>query len=122
MQFYLALGFQLNPLFTDAQQKCLMWSDAIYLMIQTIDFSNEYFKKLEADPRQIQTTSHTLPVESELIVNGIIEKGLQAGGSEPRPLLNESFMYLRTIEDPDGYLWGMLYLNIDKFKNEKQKV
>ena len=43
------------------------------------------------------------------------QKCLAAGGIEPIPLIDEGFMQVRTIEDPDGYTWGLLYLDMDKF-------
>ena len=35
--------------------------------------------------------------------------------SSPISLIDEGFMQVRTIEDPDGYTWGLLYLDMDKF-------
>ena len=116
MQFYLALGFTLNPLFSDNQQKCVIWSDAIYLMIQTKQFSNSYLNKTIIDPKKSLSISLTIPVESKHMVNDIVEKGLQAGGIEPVSALEEEFMFLRSIEDLDGYLLGIMYLDIEKFK------
>ncbi len=122
MQLYLALGFTANPLFTDEQQKCVIWSDAIYLMIQTKEFSNSYLKKTNTDTNQILTSSHTLPVESIKKVDEILDKALKAGANEPVAPLKEDFMYLRTIEDLDGYLWGIMYIDLAKFKIVKQKI
>lgn len=49
-------------------------------------------------------------------VNEIINNGLNAGGVEPIPSLDEGFMFLRTIEDLDGFTWGVMCLDMDKFK------
>ena len=38
--FYTQLGFTINPEFTDDEQKCMVWSDQIYVML----ISNERFK------------------------------------------------------------------------------
>ncbi len=121
MHFYLELGFTLNPLFTDEHQKCVMWSDAIYVMLQSQQFSNAYLNKKFTDPKLYSSASHTLPVESIEKVNEMVEHGLKAGGVEPVAALDEGFMYLRTIEDVDGYAWGIMHLDIDKFKILKQK-
>lgn len=122
LYFYLSMGFTLNPLFTDEQQKCVIWSDAIYVMIQSKQFSNSYLKKSLTSPSQTLTSSYTLPVASDQIVNEIVENALKAGGTEPVPALHESFMYLRSVEDLDGYIWGIMHLNIEKFKILKQKT
>jgi predicted lactoylglutathione lyase len=50
------------------------------------------------------------------MVNEMIENGLNAGGKEPVPLLDEGFMFLRTIEDLDGFTWGVMCLDMEKFK------
>ena len=121
LQFYLALGFTLNPLFTDVEQKCVIWSDAIYLMIQSKEFSNSYLNKSFIEPRKHLSISHTLPVESIHMVDEMVEQGLKVGGKEPVPVLKEPFMYLRSIEDLDGYIWGIMHLNIKEFKRIKSK-
>jgi predicted lactoylglutathione lyase len=119
MQFYTALGFVINPLFTDEQQKCMVWCDSIYIMLQSRAFSNAYLNKSEVDPRKNQMPSFTLPVERIEKVNEIIETGLNAGGVEPVPVIKEDFMYLRSIQDVDGYMWGVMCLDTDKFKAMK---
>ena len=116
LNFYLELGFILNPLFTDKYQKCLIWSDAIYVMLQSQEFSNAYSKKELVGPSVYSSASHTLPVESIEKVNQIVEYGLKAGGVEPVAVLDEGFMYLRTIEDFDGNAWGIMYLDVNAFK------
>lgn len=47
-----------------------------------------------------------------------MKKGLEAGGTEPTALIDEGFLQLRNIEDPDGHNWGILFLDIEKFKNK----
>lgn len=120
MQFYLALGFTLNPLFTDEDQKCIVWSDSIYLMLQSRQFSNSYLEKQMIDARKYQMPSFTLPLESIGLVNEMMENGIKAGGIEPVSSISEDFMYLRSIEDLDGYIWGLMYLDQEKFKSIKK--
>jgi len=119
MQFYVALGFALNPLFTDEDQKCMIWSDTNYIMLQSKEFFSSYLKKPLIDAKKNQSSSHTLLVESIQKVNEMIENGLKFGGIEPAPVLDEGFMYLRSIEDLDGHLWGIMYLDVNKFRSHK---
>jgi predicted lactoylglutathione lyase len=121
MRFYQALGFTINPLFTDEQQKCMVWSDAIYIMLQTRQFANTYLNKSTIDASKHQIPSYTLPVNSIEEVNEIMESGLMAGGKEPVAAIDEGFMYLRSIEDIDGYMLGVMCLDIEKFKALKNK-
>lgn len=121
MQFYIALGFTTYPLFTDEDQKCMVWSDSIYLMLQSRQFSNSYLKKQMIDARNYQMPSFTFPVQSIEEVNKMMEHGLKSGGLEPVPTTKEDFMYLRSIEDIDGYLWGIMYLDQVKFQSFKNR-
>jgi predicted lactoylglutathione lyase len=119
MRFYQALGFTLNLLYTDENQKCLTWTASIYLMLQSRQFSNWYLEKQVIDPRNHHMPSFTLPVESIEQVNEMIENGKKAGGVEPVPAINEDFMFLRSIEDVDGYIWGIMYLDTNRFESLK---
>ena len=121
MKFYLELGFTINPLFTDEQQKCMVWSDSIYIMLQSRQFANTYLDKTAIDASKYQMPSFTLPVESIEHVNEIINKGIAAGGVEPVLVIKEDFMYLRSIQDIDGYMWGVMCLDTEKFKILKNK-
>ena len=116
MDFYTQLGFTVNPLFTFDDQKCMVWSNEIYVMLQTWEMFKSGNNKNMADPRRNTIATFTLPVESLERVNEIVENGLKAGGIEPRPILDEGFMQVRNIEDLDGHNWGIIYLDIEKFK------
>lgn len=116
MDFYKQLGFTVNPLFTFDDQKCMVWSDQIYVMLQTHEMFKSGNKKNVADPKENTIVTFTLPVESLERVNEIMENGIKAGGRESTPMLDEGFMQVRNIEDLDGHNWGIIYIDIDKFK------
>jgi predicted lactoylglutathione lyase len=119
MNFYTQLGFTNYPLFTGENQKCMVWSEQIYVMLQSKEFFSSYIKKPLLDTKNNLAASFTLPVESLDRVNEIIESGLKAGGIEPMPMLDEGFMQVRSIEDLDGHTWGVIYLDMDKFREFK---
>ena len=73
-------------------------------------------KKDLPDAKKNAIATFTLPVESLAKVNEMIEKGIKAGGTESTPMIDEGFMQVRNIEDLDGHNWGIIYLDIDKFK------
>jgi uncharacterized protein len=117
MHFYTQLGFTVNPLFTFDNQKCMVWSDQIYLMLQSYEmFQSGGNTKTLADPKKNTITTFTLPVKSVDQLNAMLEKGLQAGGTEATPLLDEGFMIVRNLEDLDGHHWGIICLDMDQFK------
>ncbi len=120
MDFYAQLGFINKPLFTDQHQKCMEWSEHIYVML----ISHEQFTKWNAKfipDQNFTSATFTLPVESIEQMNMIVEAGLKAGGTEPNPMLDEGFMQLRSIEDLDGHVWGVICLDVEKFKKRKQE-
>jgi predicted lactoylglutathione lyase len=121
MAFYLALGFTMNPLFTDKDQKCLVYSDSIYLMLQSRKFANSYVRREVIDVHKSLIPSFTLPVESIEKVDEMMNNGLTAGGIESVEVLKEDFMYLRSMEDLDGYMWGIMCLDVEKFKRLKKR-
>jgi predicted lactoylglutathione lyase len=116
MHFYTQLGFTINPLFTFDNQKCMVWSDHIYLMLQSYDMFQSGNTKKIANPKENTIATFTLPVANLDQLNVIVDNGLKAGGTEPTPLLDEGFMQVRNIEDLDGHQWGIIYLDMDKFK------
>lgn len=120
MNFYTQIGFTVNPLFTFDDQKCMVWSDQIYLMLQTHEMFKSGNKKNLPDPKHNTIATFTLPVESLDSVNEIIENGLKAGGTESTPMIDEGFMQVRNIEDLDGHNWGIIYLDLNKFKETKK--
>lgn len=116
VNFYTEFGFSVFPLFTFSDQQCMAWGEQILVMLHSKEFQNSDNRKLLPNKSEYLTPSFSLPVDSLEEVNKIVENGLKAGGKEPNPMVDEGFMQVRTIEDIDGYSWGIIYLDIDKFK------
>ncbi|MBK8980818.1 MAG: glyoxalase/bleomycin resistance/extradiol dioxygenase family protein [Ignavibacteria bacterium] len=119
MNFYTQLGFTINPLFTDDDQKCMVWSDEIYIMLMPREVFTKYSGKSIPDSKNYEAANFTLPVESPDRVNEMVESGLKAGGTEPVPMKDHGFMQLRKLADPDGHTWDIIYLDLDKFRKVK---
>jgi uncharacterized protein len=119
MHFYAQMGFTAYPLFTGENQKCMVWSKHIYVMLQSKTFFGAYNKKTLVDARKHIASTFTLPIESLDSLNEIVENVLSAGGTEPIPALDEGYMQLRTIDDLDGHIWGLICLDERKFKKAK---
>ena len=103
--FYEALGFSINPLFTDHNAACVVVEeDHNYFMILT----REYFQTFSAlpigDPAVNPSVATAIFVESREAVDKAVTDGLAAGGSEARPASDYGFMYQRQLSDPDGNL------------------
>jgi uncharacterized protein len=101
--FYTAVGFTLNPLFTDHNAACfVVEEDHSYLMISVREFFQTFTDLTIGDPAVNPTSSTSVFYDTKEEVDAIAEKGLAAGGSEPRPASDYGFMYQRGLSDPDG--------------------
>jgi len=101
--FYEALGFSINPQFTDHNAACVVVEDGHnYFMILT----REYFQTFTAlpigDPAKNPSVSTAIFLDSREDVDKTVEAGLAAGGSQPQEPTDYGFMYQRGLTDPDG--------------------
>jgi uncharacterized protein len=112
MDFFSALGFKFDPQFTDENAACLIIDeDHIYAMLLTHEFFRKFTSKDIADSVVTTETILALGVESREAVDAMVDKALASGGSASNPPDDESFMYSRSFQDPDGHLWEVLYLD-----------
>ena len=108
--FYEALGFTINPLFTDENAACVVLSDTIYFMVLTREYLGTFTDKQIIDPKTQAQVSIALTRDSREEVDDVLAKGLAAGGSEPRPAQDYGFMYSRDLDDPDGNNLSFLFM------------
>lgn len=115
MDFYSAIGFTNNPQFSDDAGKCMVWSDSIFLMILSHDKFKSFTAKPIADTKSHIAGLFSLSLESTDEVHQLMERGLQAGGTEPNEMRDYGFMQQRTLEDFDGHTWEIFFMDITKF-------
>lgn len=117
-EFYSALGFTINPRFSDDTAKCMVWNENIYVMLLTHDKFSAFTTKPIADTKSNVAALFSLSFESIDKVNKVMTSGLDAGGTEPAELRDYGFMYQRTIEDFDGHTWEIFFMDISQFPAE----
>ncbi|MCS5731828.1 glyoxalase [Herbiconiux moechotypicola] len=101
--FYEALGFSINPLFTDHNAACVVVEDDHnYFMILKREYFQTFTDLPIGDPATSPSVSTAIFLDSREAVDGAVTAGLGAGGSEPRPASDYGFMYQRQLTDPDG--------------------
>lgn len=120
--FYTALGFTNNPQFSDAEGKCMVWSDNIMVMLLTHKKFSSFATKPLADTKANLAALFSLSTASVEEVNSIMKNGLDAGGTEPHEMRDYGFMQQRTIEDFDGHSWEIFYMDMSKFPTEQPVV
>ena len=109
--FYTALGFSINPLFTDENAACVVLGDNVYFMVLTREYFGTFTEKQVIDPKTQAQVSIALSRDSREDVDDVLAKGLAAGGTEPREAQDYGFMYSRDLDDPDGNSLGFLYMD-----------
>jgi predicted lactoylglutathione lyase len=101
--FYTALGFTINPMFTDHNAACVVIEDGhSYFMVHTREFFQTFTELPIGDPAVSPTSSTAVFVDSREAVDAAVLAGLAAGGSEPGEASDYGFMYQRGLADPDG--------------------
>ena len=101
--FYTAVGFTLNPAFTDHNAACiLVEEDHSAIMLLTRDFFQTMSELPIGDPKVNPSVATAVFFESREAVDAAVTAGLEAGGREPHPAADYGFMYQRQLNDPDG--------------------
>jgi predicted lactoylglutathione lyase len=107
--YYTALGCALNPLFTDENAACIVWSDQIFFMVLTREYFATFTDKEFADPKTHAQVLLSISRETREDVDRIVEAGVAAGGTAPGEPQDFGFMYARDLIDPDGngiqFMW-----------------
>ncbi|MDI1288855.1 MAG: glyoxalase [bacterium] len=101
--YYAALGFTMNPLFTDHNAACfVVEEDHSAFMVLTREYFQTFTDLPIGDPAVSPTTATSIYLDSREAVDAAVAAGVAAGGSEPRPASDYGFMYQRGVSDPDG--------------------
>jgi predicted lactoylglutathione lyase len=101
--FYTAIGFTINPLFTDHNAACVVVEDGHnYFMILTREFFQSQTQLPIGDPAVNPTAGTAIFLDSREAVDAAVAAGVAAGGSEPQAPSDYGFMYQRGLTDPDG--------------------
>jgi predicted lactoylglutathione lyase len=110
--FYVALGGTVNPQFSGETSTSLMFTDAIGVMLLTHDHYREFTKRPIGDARRDSQAMYALTVVDRDAVDATLARAVVAGGrADPNPAQDLGFMYNRHIEDPDGYVWEIVWMN-----------
>jgi len=113
--FYTKMGFTNNPQFSDETAKCMVFSEEIFVMLITHDKFKTFITKPITDVSKTTSALLSISVESLDRVNEISDNAISAGGKEPIEAKDYGFMQQRTIEDPDGHIWEIFYMDMTKF-------
>src|SRR3954447_18040106 len=110
--FLEALGAVNEPKFTDQTAACMTFSDSIHVMILTHDKFSQFTPRPIADARAGSEVLLCLSADSRESVDTAVERGVASGGTaDPAPKQDYGVMYGRSVADPDGHMWEIMWMD-----------
>ena len=110
--FLEALGAVNEPRFTDETAAMMSFSDAIHVMILTHDKFSQFTPRPIADARAGSEVLLCLSADSRESVDTAVSRAEAAGGTaDPAPKQDYGVMYGRSIADPDGHIWEIMWMD-----------
>jgi len=108
--FYKALGFEPNLQFSDDTAACMVWSEAIQVMLLT-HAKWRTFTQRPFPPAGAAGLMLSLALDSRDAVDAMNRAAAAHGGqADVNPVEDLGFMYTRDLADPDGHLWGAFWM------------
>ncbi len=118
MDFYKSLGFENNPHFTDDTAACMVWSEAINVMLLTHS-KWRTFTNRPIPPATSSEVMLALTCDSRDAVDAMNEAAAANGGTaDTNPTQDLGFMYNRNLADPDGHVWEAFWMDPESLPSE----
>lgn len=109
--FYKALGFTQNRHFSGETSACMLWSEAIYVMLLS-HAKWRTFTQRPFPPAGTSASMLSLAMESRDAVDAMNHAAASHGGqADANPAEDHGFMYSRDLADPDGHLWATFWMD-----------
>jgi predicted lactoylglutathione lyase len=106
------LGATNEPKFTDATAACMQVSDSIFVMLLTHDKFKQFTPRPIADAKAGSEVLLCLSADSREQVDSSVERAVSAGGTaDPGPKQDYGVMYGRSVADPDGHIWEIMWMD-----------
>lgn len=110
--FLEALGAVNEPRFTDDTAAAMTLSDSIHVMLLTHEKFSQFTPRPIADARAGSEVLLCLSSDSRESVDSTVERAVAAGGTaDPSPKQDYGVMYGRSVADPDGHIWEVMWMD-----------
>ena len=110
--FYEAIGAQKNEQFSDETASCMVFSETIHAMLLTHEKFRQFTPKHIADARTTTEVLICMSADSRDAVDDVVGKAGAAGGrADPSPKQDYGVMYGRSVADPDGHIWEIMWMD-----------
>lgn len=109
--FYAALGFANEPKFTDETAACMVWSDAIMVMLLTHAKWREFTTRSIPDSGKSEVML-ALSLDDKAAVHAMADAADAHGGvADVNPAQDHGFMMSRAFTDLDGHIWEAFWMD-----------
>ncbi len=120
--FYEAIGFTNNPQFTDATSACMVWSEAINVMLLTHDKWRKFTKR-PIPPSTSSEVMLAVGCDNRKQVDAMNSAAAANGGTaDINPKQDHGFMYNCNLADPDGHVWEAMWMDMSAMPATGQKA
>jgi uncharacterized protein len=110
--FLEALGAVNEPKFTDETAACMTLSESIHVMLLTHNKFSQFTPRPIADANAASEVLLCLSADSRESVDTAVERAVASGGTaDPAPKQDYGVMYGRSVADPDGHLWEIMWMD-----------
>jgi uncharacterized protein len=112
-EFFGALGFTFDEVFTDENATRMVVGDDTSVMLVTEPFFQGFITPQDiADTSTSREVIMGLSAESREQVDDLAGKALAAGGESLGEPQDDGFMYMRGFRDLDGHQWSFIYMDM----------
>jgi predicted lactoylglutathione lyase len=112
-RFYQAIGCEKNERFSNENSGSMVWSETITFQLLTHSYFSTFTAKPITDAHKSTPMLIALSCDSRKEVDAMVEAGAAAGGrADIRPPQDMGFMYVRTVEDPDGHVFEPAWMDV----------
>lgn len=109
--FYEALGFINNPQFSDDNSACMVWSEAIHVMLLT-HAKWQGFTSRPIPPAGMSEVMLAISCDSREAVDRMNDAAVRHGGTaDVNPKQDLGFLFNRSLADPDGHVWEAMWMD-----------
>lgn len=111
IRFYKSIGFENNAQFSDETAACMVWSEAIHVMLLT-HAKWRTFTDRPIPPAGSSEVMLAISLIEREAVDAMSDTAAANGGTvDINPVQDLGFMYSRSLADPDGHVWEAFWMD-----------
>lgn len=111
MSFYSALGWELNPMFSDERTASFVVSDHLVVMLLETARFQEFHQRETYAAGGAREVLNCLSARSKEDVDELLRRVGEGGGTVTRPAEEQGPMYGAAFDDVDGHGWEVMWMD-----------